>query len=160
MRKILLVIDMQNDFINGALGTPEADTVNYPTAVKSMNPSVTYRATGAVSVNKTTGQITGKKGGTGTVFVKVSVGGKSITRTVKVNVGDIEGASTVKVKKSITLKVKGISGKVTWSLDKKGKKLATISKKGKLTAKKAGKVTVSAKVGKMTLKKTVTIKKK
>lgn len=24
MRKILLVIDMQNDFINGALGTPEA----------------------------------------------------------------------------------------------------------------------------------------
>lgn len=135
-------------------------TVNYPTAVKSMNPSVTYRATGAVSVNKTTGQITGKKGGTGTVFVKVSVGGKSITRTVKVNVGDIEGASTVKVKKSITLKVKGISGKVTWSLDKKGKKLATISKKGKLTAKKAGKVTVSAKVGKMTLKKTVTIKKK
>ena len=40
MRKILLVIDMQNDFINGALGTPEAEAIvvrvaeeisNYPT---------------------------------------------------------------------------------------------------------------------------------
>lgn len=27
MRKILLVIDMQNDFINGALGTPEAESI-------------------------------------------------------------------------------------------------------------------------------------
>lgn len=27
MRRILLVIDMQNDFINGALGTPEAEAI-------------------------------------------------------------------------------------------------------------------------------------
>ena len=27
MRKILLVIDMQNDFINGTLGTPEAEAI-------------------------------------------------------------------------------------------------------------------------------------
>ncbi len=27
MRKILLVIDMQNDFIDGALGTPEAAAI-------------------------------------------------------------------------------------------------------------------------------------
>lgn len=27
MRKILLVIDMQNDFINGALGTSEAEAI-------------------------------------------------------------------------------------------------------------------------------------
>ncbi len=27
MRKMLLVIDMQNDFINGALGTPEAEAI-------------------------------------------------------------------------------------------------------------------------------------
>ena len=27
MRKILLVIDMQNDFIDGALGTPEAEAI-------------------------------------------------------------------------------------------------------------------------------------
>ena len=59
-----------------------------------------------------------------------------------------------------TLKVKGLKGKVAWSLDKKGKKLATI-KNGKLTAKKkAGKVKVTAKVGKVTMTKTITIKKK
>ena len=27
MKKVLIVIDMQNDFINGALGTPEAQTI-------------------------------------------------------------------------------------------------------------------------------------
>ena len=27
MRKILIVIDMQNDFIDGALGTPEAQAI-------------------------------------------------------------------------------------------------------------------------------------
>lgn len=41
MKKLLLVIDMQNDFIDGALGTPEAEAIvdkvvekmeSYPTA--------------------------------------------------------------------------------------------------------------------------------
>ena len=27
--KVLVVVDMQNDFINGALGTPEAQAVSY-----------------------------------------------------------------------------------------------------------------------------------
>ena len=27
MQDILIVVDMQNDFIDGALGTPEADTL-------------------------------------------------------------------------------------------------------------------------------------
>ena len=84
-----------------------------------------------------------------------------MTKKLNFKVGEITGDSKVKIKKSITLKVTGISGKVTWSLDKKGKKLASISKKGKLTAKKkTGKVTVTAKVGKVTMKKTITIKKK
>lgn len=134
-------------------------TINYPTAVKAAGATATYRATGAVSVSK--GKVTAKKAGTGTVIVKVKAGGKTITKKLNFKVGEITGASNVKIKKSITLKVTGISGKVTWSLDKKGKKLAGISKKGKLTAKKkTGKVTVTAKVGKVTMKKTITIKKK
>ena len=104
--------------------------------------------------------MTANKAGKGTVVVKVKAGGKTITKKVTFNVGEITGESKVKVKKSITLKVTGISGKVTWSLDKKGKKLAKISKRGKLTAKKTGKVTVTAKVGKVTMKKTVKITKK
>ena len=115
------------------------------------------RAKGSVSVDKKTGKVTGKKAGAGTVTVKVKAGGKTVTKKVKFQVGDITGAATVKAKKSITLKVTGLSGKVKWSVDKK--KLATISSKGKLKAKKAGKVTVTAKVGNVTMKKKVTIKK-
>ncbi len=134
-------------------------TITYPAAVRAAGATATYRATGAVSVSK--GKVTAKKAGTGTVIVKVKAGGKTITKKLKFKVGEITGDSKVKIKKSITLKVTGISGKVTWSLDKKGKKLASISKKGKLTAKKkTGKVTVTAKVGKVTMKKTITIKKK
>lgn len=134
-------------------------SVNLPAAVKAAVPAVTYKATGAVSVKN--GEVIANKAGDGTVIVKIKAGGKSITKKVKFKVGDITGDSKVKVKKSITLKVTGISGKVTWSLDKKGKKLASISKKGKLTAKKkTGKVTVTAKVGKVTMKKTIKITKK
>ncbi|MBO5302565.1 MAG: LamG domain-containing protein [Lachnospiraceae bacterium] len=118
---------------------------------------VTYRAKGAVAVTST-GKVIGKKGGIGTVIVKVNVSGKTVTRRVTVNVGDISGKGTVKVKKSIKLTVKGISGKVKWSVDKK--KLATINSKGVLKAKKKGKVVVTAKVGNYTMKKTITIKKK
>ena len=118
--------------------------------------TVTYRAKGAVAVTST-GTITGKKGGTGTVYATVIVNGKKAVRKVTVNVGDISGKGTVKVKKSLKLSVKGISGKVKWSVNKK--KLATISSKGVLKAKKKGKVTVTAKVGNYTMKKTITIKK-
>ena len=118
--------------------------------------TVTYRAKGAVAVTST-GTITGKKGGTGTVYATVIVNGKKAVRKVTVNVGDISGKGTVKVKKSLKLSVKGISGKVKWSVNKK--KLATIGSKGVLKAKKKGKVTVTAKVGNYTMKKTITIKK-
>ncbi len=142
-----------------AKGEKTSITVNCPAAVQAAGPSITYRATGAVSVKN--GQVTADKAGKGTVAVKVKAGGKTITKKVVFNVGEITGESKVKVKKSITLQVTGISGKVSWSLDKKGKKLATISKKGKLTAKKkTGKVTVTAKVGNVTMKKTIKITKK
>lgn len=143
-----------------AKGEKAKISVNLPAAVKTAVPAVTYKTTGAVSVKN--GQVSANKAGSGTVIVKVKAGGKSISKKLKFNVGDITGASKVKVKKSITLKVTGISGKATWSLDSKGKKLASINKKtGKLTAKKkTGKVTVTAKVGKVTMKKTIKITKK
>ena len=46
MRKILLVIDMQNDFIDGALGTPEAAAiVDYVTAEIGKYPAADVFAT-------------------------------------------------------------------------------------------------------------------
>lgn len=72
----------------------------------------------------------------------------------------ISGKKTVKKGKSITLtaKLKNVSGKVKWSVNKK--KLAKITAKGKnkavLKAKKKGKVKVTAKV--KNVKKTLTVK--
>ena len=144
---------------NLAKGEKTDIAVNLPAAVQAAGAVVSYRATGAVSVAN--GKVTAKKAGNGAVIVKVKAGGKTVSKKLNFMVGEITGASKVKVKKSITLKVTGITGKVTWSLDKKSKKLASISKSGKLKAKKkAGKVTVTAKVGNVTLKKTIKITKK
>ena len=72
----------------------------------------------------------------------------------------IKGKKTVKVGKSIklTAKLKGVKGKVKWSVNKKKLAKLTNAKKNtvKLKALKAGKVKVTAKVKK--IKKTVTIK--
>ncbi len=155
-------IDMNEVTVNAAAGMLAKGkttqiAVNCPDAIKNAGSTVTYRATGSVSVNSA-GKVTAKKAGAGTVYVKVKALGKSITRKLTFNVGDITGSSSVKVKKSITLKISGLSGKVKWSVS--NKKIATISSKGKLKAKKAGKVTVTAKVGSVTMKKVITVKKK
>lgn len=140
-----------------AKGKTTTISITYPNTATKAAAKVTYKASGAVSVSKA-GKVKGKKAGKGTVTVTIKASGqKTVTKKITVNVGDINGKSSVKVKKSITLKVKGISGKVKWSVNKK--KLASISSKGKLKAKKAGKVKVTAKVGKVTMTKTITIKK-
>lgn len=64
---------------------------------------------------------------------------------------------TLTVGKTCKLKVKGGKGK-KWKSSKK--KVATVSKTGKVTAKKVGKTVISVKVGKKTLKCTVTVKAK
>jgi hypothetical protein len=56
----------------------------------------------------------------------------------------------IKVGKTYKLKVKRTSNKVKWS--SVDKKIAKVSKKGVVTAKKVGKTIVKAKVGKKTLK--------
>lgn len=63
---------------------------------------------------------------------------------------------TIKVGKSVQLKVKGTKKKVKWSSSKK--KICTVSSKGLVKAKKKGTATVKAKVGKKTLKCKVTVK--
>lgn len=66
--------------------------------------------------------------------------------------------ATMTVGKTMQLKIKGTKKKVTWSSNKKS--VATVSKKGKVTARKAGTATITAKVGKKKFKCKVTVKKK
>lgn len=67
---------------------------------------------------------------------------------------------TLKESQKKTLKVTGVTGKVTWTSS--DKKIATVSKKGLVTAKRAGKATIKATYTKnkkkYTLKCTVTVK--
>lgn len=147
-----------------AKGKKATITITPTTAMKNAGYTVTATASGAMSsasVKGNTVTVTAKKSGTGTVAVKIKSAGKSITKRISFNVGEITGSKgALKVKKSVTLNVKGLSGKVTWSLDKKSKKLAAISKTGKLTAKKKGtaKVTAKVKVGKKTVTLTTSVK--
>lgn len=65
---------------------------------------------------------------------------------------DLAGKKT----KTYQLKVKGASGKVTWKTS--NKKVATVSKKGKVTVRKKGTAVITAKVNKKTLKCKITVK--
>ena len=58
--------------------------------------------------------------------------------------------------KTFQLKVKGTSQKITYS--SADKKIATVSKTGKITAKKAGKTKITVKIGKLKLTCTVTVR--
>lgn len=68
--------------------------------------------------------------------------------------------ATVYVGKTVTLKASGASGTVTWA--SKNKKIATVKKvtgkSAKVTAKKAGKTTITAKIGRKSVKCTITAK--
>lgn len=54
-------------------------------------------------------------------------------------------AAKITVGKKLTLKVKGTKKKAKWSSSKKA--IASVTKKGVVTGKKAGKATITAKVG-------------
>ena len=64
--------------------------------------------------------------------------------------------ATIYVGKTVTLKLKNNKKKVKWTTS--NKKIATVSKKGKVKGKKAGKVTITAKVRKKKYKCKITVK--
>lgn len=68
-----------------------------------------------------------------------------------------KSSETIYVGQNTTLKVTGASGKVTWSTS--NKKVATVSKSGVVTGKKAGKATITAKAGSKKFTCKVTVKK-
>ncbi|MFQ9514440.1 MAG: leucine-rich repeat protein [Eubacterium sp.] len=126
----------------------------YKLSVKASG-TVTYKSSKPkVAKIDSKGKITARKKGTTTIKVTCN----KMTVNVKVTVK----APYISKKKaklyygdSLKLKVKG-SGKVSWSSSKPS--VATVSSKGKVKAKKSGKVTIRAKVNGKTLKCKVTVK--
>lgn len=84
----------------------------------------------------------------GTTHLKFIINGKAFT--VKLTVSRVrlscDSSLLMVPKKTKRIKVKGISGKVTWKSS--NPKVLTVSKTGKLKAKKPGNVLVTARVGK------------
>lgn len=82
------------------------------------------------------------------------------TPTVKPSITVKKTVINLALKKTTTLKptVKGVSGKVTYTSS--NKKVATVSSKGKITAKKTGKATITIKCGSVSKKVTVYVNEK
>ena len=100
------------------------------------------------------GKVTAKKKGTVTITAKV--GSKKFKCKITVEAPSISKKTyTMKKGKTVTLKIKGTTQKITWSSN--NKKVATVNSKGKVTAKKNGTATITAKVGKSKYKCKITV---
>ena len=91
-----------------------------------------------------------------TLIMVFSVTPQSVFAAKKVKLNKTK--VTVYVGKSVQLKVNNNRKKVKWSTS--NKKVATVSKRGKVTGKKAGKAIITAKIGKKKYKCKITVKKK
>ena len=101
------------------------------------------------------GKVTAKKKGKATITAKV--GSKKYTCNITVKTAQIsKKAITLYRKNSYTLKILGATQKVKWS--NSNKSVASVSSKGKVTAKRAGTTIITAKMGKKKYKCIVTLK--
>lgn len=127
-----------------------------------------------LTVNAKTGKVTAKKTGTAYVIVTMKSGAtakckvkvqKKAVKTTKITVNKSKVTLVLTGKKKVkTFTVKAVKNPIT-SPDKvtfksSNKKVATVSSKGKITAKKKGTATITVKAGKKTKKIKVTVKTK
>lgn len=109
-----------------------------------------------VAAVSSSGKITGMKKGTANITVTNNGVSKTFKITVK-NPSLNKKNKTLKLKKKFTLKIKGQIGKATFKSS--NKKVASVTKKGKITAKKKGKAVITVKTNGITLKCKITVKK-
>ena len=140
---------LQNQAKKVVMVVGQKTTIKTPVKMtfKSSNPKVA-----AVNFN---GKVTAKAKGNATVTAKTS----TVTWTYKIKVEKPNLSNTrlsVYTKTSKQLKLKGTSRKVTWSSS--APSVVSVNKKGKITARRTGKATISAKVNGVKYKCKVTVK--
>ena len=140
---------LQNQTKKVVMVVGQKTTIKTPVKMtfKSSNPKVA-----AVNSN---GKVTAKAKGNATVTAKTS----KVTWTYKIKVEKPKLSNTrlsVYTKTSKQLKLKGTSRKVTWSSS--APSVASVNKKGKITARRTGKATITAKVNGVKYKCKVTVK--
>lgn len=127
------------------------------TSLKVQNSKGTVKWTSSdkkiATVSK--GTVTGVAPGKAIITAKVNK--KSYTCKVIVSEIGLENSTLSLIRtQSKTLLTKNISGSIKWSSS--NKKIATVNSKGKVSAKSAGKATITAKVGKTSYKCNLTVK--
>lgn len=140
---------LQNQAKKVVMVVGQKTTIKTPVKMtfKSSNPKVA-----AVNSN---GKVTAKAKGNATVTAKTS----KVTWTYNIKVEKPKLSNTklsVYTKTSKQLKLKGTSRKVTWSSS--APSVASVNKKGKITARRTGKATITAKVNGVKYKCKVTVK--
>ncbi len=129
------------------------------------DPAVTWKSSNEKVAVVEDGEVTAKAVGTANITV-TTVNGKTAKCkvTVKISAEKLTlnmSKAVIGVGEKITLKAtvtpKNTTNSVSWSVD--DKKVATVSSKGVVTAKKAGKAVVTAKIDGLTKKCTITVKK-
>ena len=128
---------------------------------KTTNKSVVWSSSNPEVATVKNGKIIAKSVGTTTITVKTKDGSKK-KATCVVTVANIKlnkKKATLNKGETLTLKatVSGESQKVTWKSS--NSKIATVSKSGKVTAKKAGTATITAKANGVKVTFKVTVKK-
>ncbi len=113
--------------------------------VKNANSSVVWSSKNKkIATVNSKGIVTGKKKGKTIIIAKI--GKQELKCTIVVETPKISNKTTsITIFSSKTLKVKGTKQKIKWKSSNKA--VATVSSKGKVTAKKLGKATITATVG-------------
>ncbi len=146
-----------------SLYTGQSKTINVTMEEDDYN-IVKYQSSNTdVAVVDDEGKVTAKKAGTAVIKTDVTNFGRKYQLetkvTVKASYVKVTAPTTAYVGKTEKLSAKGygVSGKVTW--ESSNKQVATVSKSGVLSPKKAGTVYVTAKIGNCSKKVKVVVKK-
>ena len=154
-----LSIQLNGQSVSGTLKAKVKKSYRFKAVVTPSNADTKNAAVTWTSSNKkiatvtSKGKVTIKKAGKVTITAKTADGRKAAIKlnatkkAVKVTKLKITGSKTMKVKAKQTLVLKlspatADNQKVTWKSS--NKKIATVNSKGVVTAKKAGKVTITA----------------